>query len=55
MKENDMPVIAKVPKTVALSRAAAGGVSVADFDKRNPSVAVFEQLADNIIQHAAAE
>ena len=55
MKENDMPVIAKVPKTVALSRAAAGGVSVADFDKRNPSVAVFEQLADNIIQHAASE
>lgn len=55
MKENDMPVIAKVPKTVALSRAAAGGVSVADFDRHNPSVAVFEKLADDVIASAAAK
>lgn len=49
MQSNDMPVIAKIPKTVALSRAAAGGMSVAEFDKRNASVAAFEKLADAII------
>ena len=50
MKKSDMPVIAKIPKTVALSRAAAQGASVADFDRRNPSVQAFEDLTDKIIK-----
>lgn len=54
MNDNEMPVIAKIPKTVALSRAAAGGMSVADFDKRNASVAAFEGLADQVIEHTKA-
>jgi len=49
MQNSDMPVIAKIPKTVALSRAAAQGASVADFDKHNPSVQAFEELTDKII------
>ena len=49
LQSQDMPVIAKVPKTVALSRAAAAGTSVAEFDKANPAGAAFGALAQTII------
>lgn len=52
MSDNEMPVIAKIPKTVALSRAAAGGISVAEFDKNNSSVNAFEKLTDAIVAQA---
>lgn len=51
MEESDMPVIAKIPKTVALARAAGNGMSVAEFNQKNPSVMAFEGLADEVIAY----
>lgn len=50
MKDEGLPVLVKIPKTVALARAAGRGVSVADFDAKNPSVAAFELLADEVLK-----
>lgn len=46
----DIPVIAKVPRAVALSQAAAEGVSVAEYDPRSHAIPALEGLADSIIE-----
>lgn len=51
MEESGLPVIAKIPRTVALARAAGEGMSVAQFDRNNPSVVAFEALADEVIAY----
>lgn len=44
-----VPIIAKIPRAVALSRAAAAGTSVAEYDPKSHVVAPIEQLADTIL------
>lgn len=41
MQGEGMSVAAKIPRTVALARAASNGVSVAEFDAKNPAVSSF--------------
>lgn len=43
-------ILSKIPRTVALPRAAAAGQSVADFARQNQAAAAFDQLADKIIE-----
>ena len=45
----EVPIIAKIPRAVALSRAAAAGVSVADYDPKSHVVAPIELLADSVL------
>ena len=44
-----VPIIAKIPRAVALSRAAAAGVSVAEYDPKSHVVAPIELLADSVL------
>lgn len=50
LEGEDVPVLAKVPRAVALSQAAAAGKSVAEFTPRSHAVPVFEKLADDILK-----
>lgn len=45
-----IPVIAKVPRAVALSQAAAEGKSLAEYAPRSHVVPALEELADSIIE-----
>ncbi len=47
--EQNYPIITEVPRTVLLAQASARGISIAEYDKRNPSVAVFDNLANMVI------
>lgn len=49
LKSEDVPVLTKIPRAVALSQAAAAGVSVAEFAPRSHVVPVFEDLAEKIL------
>lgn len=49
LDSEQIPVIAKVPRAVALSKAAAEGKSVADYDSRSHVIPALEGLADSII------
>lgn len=42
----------EIPRTVALSRAASLGESIADYDPRNPAVAAFDKLAEIVVNEA---
>lgn len=50
LEAEGVPVIAKIPRAVALSKAAAEGKSLAEYDKRSHAVAPIEQLADSILK-----
>lgn len=45
----DIPVMAKIPRAVALAQAAAEGKSVAEYAPRSHAVPAFELLADDIL------
>ena len=45
-----IPVLTKVPRTADLSKAAAAGVSVAEFAPRNKAVEVFDKLAEKVCE-----
>lgn len=47
--ENGIPVIAKVPRATAFSRAAAAGVSVAEYDRKGKAALAVERLTDNVL------
>ena len=49
LEGEEVPIIAKIPRAVALSRAAAAGVSVADYDPKSHVVAPIELLADSVL------
>lgn len=49
LKEGGVPVIGKVPRAAALSRAAAAGVSVAEFSPKSHVVPAIEDLTDKIL------
>ncbi len=49
LEESEIPVIAKVPRAVALSRAAAAGVSVAEYDPKSHVLDAIEQLTENVL------
>lgn len=44
-----VPVIAKIPRAVALSKAAGAGKSVAEFDQKSHVVEPLEELVDSIL------
>lgn len=46
----NIDVLEKVPKSVALSKAAAKGISVLELDSRNHVVPVLESIADKLVQ-----
>ena len=45
----NIPVMAKIPRAVALAQAAAEGKSVAEYAPRSHAVPAFELLADDIL------
>ncbi|OLR56224.1 hypothetical protein BHK98_09200 [Hornefia porci] len=47
-----IPVLAKIPRAAALSRAAAAGKSVADYNKRCHAIPALEELADKVTTEA---
>ena len=49
LEGEEVPIIAKIPRAVALSRAAAAGVSVAEYDPKSHVVAPIELLADSVL------
>lgn len=49
LEGEEVPIIAKIPRAVALSRAAAAGVSVAEYDPKSHVVASIELLADSVL------
>ena len=49
MYKRQVPVIAKVPRAVALSQAAAEGKSVAEHSPHSHVIPALEELADSII------
>ena len=49
LEGEEVPIIAKIPRAVALSRAAAAGVSVAEYDPTSHVVAPIELLADSVL------
>ena len=48
LEEKGVPVIAKVPRAAALSRAAGEGRSVAEIDPRGHVTEALEELADRV-------
>lgn len=42
----DIPIAAKIPRTVALSQAASNSISIASYAPRNHAVPAIEELAD---------
>lgn len=50
LDETKVPVIAKVPRAVALSNAAARGVSVAEHAPRSHVIPALEELADKVLE-----
>ena len=50
-----VPVMAKVPRAVALSNAAARGVSVAEHDPRSHVLPALEALADGVVGMAGMD
>lgn len=49
LETEDIPILEKIPRAVALSQAAAEGVSVANFDPRSHVVPSLENLADAVL------
>ena len=49
LESEQVPVIAKVPRAVALSQAAAEGKSVAEHSPHSHVIPALEELADSII------
>ena len=49
LEGEEVPIIAKIPRAVALSRAAAAGVSVAEYDPKSHVVSPIELLADSVL------
>ena len=49
LEGNGIPVIAKVPRATAFSRAAAAGVSVAEYDRKGKAALAVEGLTDNVL------
>lgn len=50
LETEHLPVIAKIPRAVALSQAAGEGVSVAEFDPHSHAIPALEELADKILE-----
>ena len=52
LEEEGIPVLAKIPRAAALSRAAAAGKSVAEYNKRCHAIPALEELADKVTKEA---
>lgn len=52
LEEEGIPVLAKIPRAAALSRAAAAGKSVAEYNKRCHAIPALEELADEVTKEA---
>ena len=50
LESEGLPIIAKIPRAVALSQAAGEGVSVAEFDSHSHAIPALEELADKILE-----
>lgn len=55
LESEQVPVIAKVPRAVALSQAAAEGKSVAEHSPHSHVIPALEELADSIINEKEKE
>lgn len=52
LEEEHIPVMAKIPRAVALSSAAARGMSVAEHDPKNHVCPAIEDFADRVVEKA---
>lgn len=50
LETEQLPIIAKIPRAVALSQAAGEGVSVAEFEPHSHAIPALEELADKILE-----
>lgn len=47
--EKNYPIFMEIPRSVLLSQASAQGISIAEHDKSNPTVPIFNNLANVVI------